>query len=192
MCAFPPATVVKAKKSNETTKRQRNLLILLGTLAERHAGPASEALFSLQLADCLLTFLQSDIAFIQLHALLAIEKFAKTGPSPHPPSLPILLFSTHPSVQRGIRIAASYCSAILPLAPSPRGSPPLHHRRATLCAFLGSNKRLLMDRNTAALLVKIENQICSQAGLAARVSPPVSPNQIPHFPSNGRSTRMRV
>jgi hypothetical protein len=103
-------TLVKAKKSNETTKRQRNLLILLGTLAERHAGPASEALFSAQLADCLLTFLQSDIAFIQLHALLAIEKFAKTG----------------------------------------------------------SNKRLLMDRNTAALLVKIENQICSQAGLAAR------------------------
>lgn len=90
--------------------QQRNLLVMLGVLAERHAGPASEALFCAELADCLFTFLQSELPIIQLHALLAIEKFAKTR----------------------------------------------------------SNKRLLMDIGIAKYMVKLEKDLCSAAGIAAR------------------------
>jgi len=58
----------------------RNLLVMLGVLAEKYAGPMSTSLFTEGLGLALLELLRaSKNPLIQLHAAVTLEKFAKTG-----------------------------------------------------------------------------------------------------------------
>ena len=58
----------------------RNVCTVLGCLADKLAGPNAEAILSRDVLDFLLSCLEPKVAYeTTLHALVAIEKVAKTG-----------------------------------------------------------------------------------------------------------------
>eukprot|EP00041_Stephanoeca_diplocostata_P021659 m.507657 g.507657 ORF g.507657 m.507657 type:complete len:651 (+) comp21881_c0_seq11:231-2183(+) len=66
-----------------TLAAARNVLVILSVLADKHAGPGSEAILRTEgLLPLLLAMLEhttENSPVVQLHALLAIEMFAQTG-----------------------------------------------------------------------------------------------------------------
>eukprot|EP00038_Savillea_parva_P017468 m.20421 g.20421 ORF g.20421 m.20421 type:complete len:748 (-) comp3789_c0_seq1:1612-3855(-) len=70
--------VLEVARGTDSTAIQRNVLILIGSFAERYAGPVSERMMTDELLHFLLEYVPGPNSALALSAILALEKLAQT------------------------------------------------------------------------------------------------------------------